>query len=252
MLLDVPKADVVIVNPTHYAVALKWSRARGSAPVCVAKGEGEVALRIREVAEHRRRARSTPTRPPRAPCTPRSRSAARSRPSTTAPSPPPSASPTGCGAPPASGGARDPGGLRRLAGLLEARKARDLARLEALVAEDRRLAAELAELAATPARDQADGQIWPSAPQGLRHIWADQRIRAARRRRTELRPPRSAPPAPRRSRASASNARWRTWSTGRTTPRTGAGGTRRARGAAIGGPGIDRPRPVRLNPAGVA
>ncbi|HRO10633.1 flagellar biosynthesis protein FlhB [Amaricoccus sp.] len=51
MLLDVPKADVVIVNPTHFAVALKWSRAKGTAPVCVAKGEGEVALRIREVAE---------------------------------------------------------------------------------------------------------------------------------------------------------------------------------------------------------
>lgn len=50
MLLDVPKADVVIVNPTHVAVALKWSRKRGSAPVCVAKGEDEVALRIREVA----------------------------------------------------------------------------------------------------------------------------------------------------------------------------------------------------------
>lgn len=51
MLLDVPKADVVIVNPTHYAVALKWSRAQGSAPVCVAKGVDEVALRIRAVAE---------------------------------------------------------------------------------------------------------------------------------------------------------------------------------------------------------
>ncbi len=51
MLLDVPKADVIIVNPTHYAVALKWSRARGSAPVCVAKGEDEIALRIREIAE---------------------------------------------------------------------------------------------------------------------------------------------------------------------------------------------------------
>lgn len=50
MMLDVPKADVVIVNPTHYAVALKWSRAKRSAPVCVAKGEGETALRIREVA----------------------------------------------------------------------------------------------------------------------------------------------------------------------------------------------------------
>jgi len=51
MLLDVPKADVVIVNPTHVAVALRWSRAKGSAPVCVAKGEDAVALRIREVAE---------------------------------------------------------------------------------------------------------------------------------------------------------------------------------------------------------
>jgi flagellar biosynthetic protein FlhB len=50
MLLDVPKADVVIVNPTHYAVALKWSRAKGSAPVCVAKGVDAVAARIRDVA----------------------------------------------------------------------------------------------------------------------------------------------------------------------------------------------------------
>jgi flagellar biosynthesis protein FlhB len=51
MLLDVPGADVVIVNPTHYAVALKWSRARGSAPACVAKGVDGVALKIRERAE---------------------------------------------------------------------------------------------------------------------------------------------------------------------------------------------------------
>ena len=51
MWLEVPKADVVLVNPTHYAVALKWSRAKGSAPICVAKGEGEVALKIRSVAE---------------------------------------------------------------------------------------------------------------------------------------------------------------------------------------------------------
>ncbi len=50
MMLEVPKADVVVVNPTHYAVALKWTRAKGAAPICVAKGEGEVALRIREVA----------------------------------------------------------------------------------------------------------------------------------------------------------------------------------------------------------
>lgn len=50
MLPDVPGADVVIVNPTHYAVALKWSRMPGSAPVCVAKGTDHVAARIREVA----------------------------------------------------------------------------------------------------------------------------------------------------------------------------------------------------------
>lgn len=51
MLIEVPKADVVIVNPIHYAVALKWSREKGSAPVCVAKGVDAVAARIREVAE---------------------------------------------------------------------------------------------------------------------------------------------------------------------------------------------------------
>lgn len=51
MLHDVPKADVVITNPTHFAVALKWSRAEGSVPVCVAKGEDELARRIRVRAE---------------------------------------------------------------------------------------------------------------------------------------------------------------------------------------------------------
>jgi len=51
MLDDVPKADVVVVNPTHYAVALKWSRLAGEAPVCVAKGVDELAARIRETAE---------------------------------------------------------------------------------------------------------------------------------------------------------------------------------------------------------
>ncbi|XDA98485.1 flagellar type III secretion system protein FlhB [Sulfitobacter sp. LCG007] len=50
MMQDVPQADVVIVNPTHYAVALKWHRIPGQAPVCVAKGLDEVALRIREIA----------------------------------------------------------------------------------------------------------------------------------------------------------------------------------------------------------
>lgn len=53
MLADIPTADVVVVNPTHFAVALKWDRAAGSAPVCVAKGVDEVAAKIREVAnEH--------------------------------------------------------------------------------------------------------------------------------------------------------------------------------------------------------
>lgn len=51
MLADVPEADVVIVNPTHYAIALKWTRTPGSAPTCVAKGVDEVAARIRERAQ---------------------------------------------------------------------------------------------------------------------------------------------------------------------------------------------------------
>ena len=54
MLADVPEADVVIVNPTHYAVALKWDRLSGRAPVCVAKGVDHVAARIRELADEAR------------------------------------------------------------------------------------------------------------------------------------------------------------------------------------------------------
>jgi len=50
MLADVPGADVIIVNPSHYAVALEWDRAGGGAPVCVAKGADEVARRIRQIA----------------------------------------------------------------------------------------------------------------------------------------------------------------------------------------------------------
>ncbi len=50
MMADVPTADVIIVNPTHYAVALKWSRNPGEAPVCVAKGVDEIAKAIREIA----------------------------------------------------------------------------------------------------------------------------------------------------------------------------------------------------------
>src|SRR6056297_682567 len=51
MMEDVPKADVIIVNPTHFAVALSWSRLPGSAPLCVAKGQDAVAARIRKVAK---------------------------------------------------------------------------------------------------------------------------------------------------------------------------------------------------------
>lgn len=50
MLADVPAADVVIVNPTHYAVALRWDRGSRRAPVCVAKGVDEIAARIRATA----------------------------------------------------------------------------------------------------------------------------------------------------------------------------------------------------------
>ncbi|MGG7566690.1 flagellar type III secretion system protein FlhB [Rhodovulum sp. DZ06] len=50
MIAEVPNADVVIVNPEHYAVALKWSRDRKRAPICIAKGVDEVAARIREAA----------------------------------------------------------------------------------------------------------------------------------------------------------------------------------------------------------
>jgi flagellar biosynthetic protein FlhB len=40
----------VVVNPTHYAVALRWNRKGRGAPICVAKGVDEVAARIRERA----------------------------------------------------------------------------------------------------------------------------------------------------------------------------------------------------------
>lgn len=54
MMQQVPKADVVITNPTHYAVALKYDASLGSAPVVLAKGKDEVAARIREVAQEHR------------------------------------------------------------------------------------------------------------------------------------------------------------------------------------------------------
>lgn len=51
MLHDVKTADVVIVNPTHYAVALRWDRSAGGVPVLVAKGVDEIAARIRQQAK---------------------------------------------------------------------------------------------------------------------------------------------------------------------------------------------------------
>jgi flagellar biosynthesis protein FlhB len=51
MMAAVPKADVVVTNPTHYACALKYEAETMNAPVLVAKGKNLVALRIREIAE---------------------------------------------------------------------------------------------------------------------------------------------------------------------------------------------------------
>lgn len=51
MIAAVPDATVVIANPTHFAVALKYEPGQQGAPLCVAKGVDKVALRIREVAE---------------------------------------------------------------------------------------------------------------------------------------------------------------------------------------------------------
>ncbi|MBI4178450.1 EscU/YscU/HrcU family type III secretion system export apparatus switch protein [bacterium] len=51
MMEKVPKADVVITNPTHYAVALKYDQEDRPAPYCLAKGRDYVALRIRALAE---------------------------------------------------------------------------------------------------------------------------------------------------------------------------------------------------------
>ncbi len=51
MIQEVPKADVVVTNPTHYAIALKYDRAAMDAPVIIAKGVDSMALRIREIAK---------------------------------------------------------------------------------------------------------------------------------------------------------------------------------------------------------
>jgi flagellar biosynthetic protein FlhB len=51
MLQNVPNASVVITNPTHYAVALRYEQGETPAPVCLALGVDAVAQRIRDVAE---------------------------------------------------------------------------------------------------------------------------------------------------------------------------------------------------------
>lgn len=51
MMQNVPKADVVITNPTHYSIALQYDSETMAAPKCVAKGVDLVALRIREIAK---------------------------------------------------------------------------------------------------------------------------------------------------------------------------------------------------------
>jgi flagellar biosynthetic protein FlhB len=51
MMAEVPKADVIITNPTHYAIAVQYKAEIMSAPVVIAKGQDQVALRIKEIAE---------------------------------------------------------------------------------------------------------------------------------------------------------------------------------------------------------
>ncbi len=52
MMSDVPDADVVITNPTHYAVALKYDDSGNGAPMVLAKGGDNLAAKIREIADH--------------------------------------------------------------------------------------------------------------------------------------------------------------------------------------------------------
>lgn len=54
MMADVPKASVIVTNPTHYAVALRYDENSMRAPVLVAKGADQVAAKIREVGEQHR------------------------------------------------------------------------------------------------------------------------------------------------------------------------------------------------------
>ena len=51
MMKSVPTADVIVTNPTHFAVAMEWNRRTMDAPMVTAKGMDNIALRIREIAE---------------------------------------------------------------------------------------------------------------------------------------------------------------------------------------------------------
>jgi flagellar biosynthetic protein FlhB len=51
MMQAVPNATVVVMNPTHYAVALRYEQGEDEAPICVAKGLDSLALKIRALAE---------------------------------------------------------------------------------------------------------------------------------------------------------------------------------------------------------
>jgi len=52
MMSEVPTADVVITNPTHYAIAIKYDENKATAPYIVAKGTDQVALKIKEIAKN--------------------------------------------------------------------------------------------------------------------------------------------------------------------------------------------------------
>ncbi len=54
MMEEVPKADVIVTNPTHYSVALKYDQSGSGAPVVIAKGLDLIALRIRTIADAHR------------------------------------------------------------------------------------------------------------------------------------------------------------------------------------------------------
>jgi flagellar biosynthetic protein FlhB len=53
MMSDIPSADVIITNPTHYAIALRYDKTKEKAPRVVAKGVDHLALKIKEIGrEH--------------------------------------------------------------------------------------------------------------------------------------------------------------------------------------------------------